>query len=531
MRLKGSRLERRLERDFGRIPDPYYAVGDMEYIRSYFDWRRGAGRDSFLLDEITWNDLDLDRVFRRINPALSTSGEQYLYYMLRSPAIEAEVYAGRQSTIALMEKKPGLRLKLQVILARLGCTRRADLTRAFAPSAGSYFWLIVYLVLLLLVPATLIYTAFAPQLRMLFLMLVFIVNSSVHEFRKREIQRDLDTVNYSVRMVFAMNRIRSLQDPELDVQLQAAYESLDRLRSVVRVGGVSTASDDAFGGLLLMVLLLDLITYELLKHKLGRHHEDIFRIHEHLGKLDAGIAIASYRQSLGHYAIPELDFTPQATPHIEAQQMVHPLLENAVPNDLSTSGPLLITGSNASGKSTYLKTAALCAVLAQSICTCPAASYKASAFRIYSSMALKDNVLAGESYYIVETKSLKRILDNCAALPPIFCVIDEVLRGTNTVERIAASSVVLRELAERGAICLAATHDIELCDLLQDDYALFHFSETVTRNEMHFDYRIRPGRATSRNAINLLRILGFDDGIVDSAHQRADHYIKSGVWK
>ena len=146
-------------------------------------------------------------------------------------------------------------------------------------------------------------------------------------------------------------------------------------------------------------------------------------------------------------------------------------------------------------------------------------------------MALKDNVLAGESYYIVETKSLKRILDNCAALPPIFCVIDEVLRGTNTVERIAASSVVLRELAERGAICLAATHDIELCDLLQDDYALFHFSETVTRNEMHFDYRIRPGRATSRNAINLLRILGFDDGIVDSAHQRADHYIKSGVWK
>lgn len=191
---------------------------------------------------------------------------------------------------------------------------------------------------------------------------------------------------------------------------------------------------------------------------------------------------------------------------------------------------MLITGSNASGKSTYLKTAALTALLAQSICTAPARRYEAGAFRIYSSMALSDDLLAGESYYIVETRSLKRIVDSTGD-GPVLCVIDEVLRGTNTVERIAASCEVLRALAADGALCLAATHDIELCGLLEPAYALYHFEERIEGREMVFDYRLRAGKATSRNAIDLLRLIGFDEAIVDRAHARANAYMETGAWR
>ena len=295
-------------------------------------------------------------------------------------------------------------------------------------------------------------------------------------------------------------------------------------------GGLSAASDGAVGDVLLSATLLDLITYEFLKNKLGRQHKDVFCIHEHLGRVDAATAVASWRASLPAFALPELDFTGTSGAYLEAEALVHPLLTDAVPNDLLADKPILITGSNASGKSTFLKTAALAALLAQSVCTAPAKSYRASAFRLYSSMALRDDLAAGESYYIVETRSLKRILDAARLPGPLLCVVDEVLRGTNTVERIAASCELLGALAATGALCLAATHDIELCSLLSGVYRPVHFEEQVGEKEMLFDYRLREGPATSRNAIALLRLMGFDASLVENAHARADRYLETGLW-
>ena len=212
-------------------------------------------------------------------------------------------------------------------------------------------------------------------------------------------------------------------------------------------------------------------------------------------------------------------------------ELVHPLLTNPVENPWVTDRPVLLTGSNASGKSTYLKAAALAAVMAQGICTCTAYSYEASVFQIYSSMALRDDLQAGESYYIVETRSLKRILDQATGKTPVLCVIDEVLRGTNTVERIAASCEILTAFSDRGVLCVAATHDLDRCGLLEGRYDQYHFQETVTADSVEFDYRLYPGKATSRNAINLLRMLGFPGTIVDQAHKRACGYLETGRWE
>lgn len=434
----GRKLRRRLDAGFGKVPDPLYFQGDMANIRAYYDYRKEQRMDEFLVDDVTWNDLDLDRVFKRINPGLSTSGEQYLYYQLRSPAIDTATYNERKKLIGLMEEFPDLRRKLQVILARLGRTRRADLSRAFDPSEHGTMWLVIYLLLALLVPALIVFAVFHGPYGMLACIGLLSFNALVHEHRKRKCHLDFHAVNYSVSLIFALHKIRKLKQRKLDQNLYSAYDNLDRLHSVIRTGGVSTVSDGSIGDVVNTVLLLDLIAYEFLKNKLGRCHSEVFAVHETLGKIDAAIAVASYRKSLGSFAEPDIDFS-SGKPYYFAVGMTHPLLHHAVPNDLNTDRPILITGSNASGKSTYLKTAALCALLAQSICTTTAVSYRTSAFRIYSSMALSDDLLAGESYYIVETKSLKRILEEIHGSVPLLCTIDEVLRGTNTVERIAAS--------------------------------------------------------------------------------------------
>lgn len=527
------RLKDRLRATFGKVPDPFYFDGDMNAIRAYYDYRRDNDLDEFLVDEITWHDLDLDRIFKRINPKRCTSGEQYLYYMLRSPAVDAAQYAQRKQLIDYAQADPERRLKAEAILARMGCSRRADLCRAFSPARHGIGLLLVYLVFVLLLIGTGVYAAFGSGVERFYpLMGALLLNFYIHEFGKRRSQRDYDTVNYVVNMIFAMRRLRKLRDPALDAQMQPAYESLDRLHAVIRTGGISTGMDS--GGLqdvILTFTLLDLITFEFLKNKLGRCHDDVFTIHEYLGRLDAAISIASYRASVERYQEPILHFGQENRRFVNAEALVHPLLSDPVANDCVAERSILITGSNASGKSTYLKTVVLAALMAQSICTVLAERYEATAFRIYSSMALQDDLLAGESYYIVETKSLKRILDAAGEGFPILCVVDEVLRGTNTVERIAASSEVLQAMADDGLLCLAATHDIELCELLQGSFDLYHFEEQVGENEILFDYVIRAGKATSRNAINLLQLIGFDRSIVERAHQSANRYLETGEWK
>ena len=530
--MRKRKLQRMLRASFGKVPDPYYFDGDMNYIRAYYDFRKENDLDPFLIDEITWHDLDMDRVFKRINPKRCTSGEQYLYYMLRSPALDADSYARRKRLIEYAQTDPERRLKAETILARLGCTRRADLCRAFYPSEHGFGLLLVYLICLVLFIGSVICTIAQIRFGIGAVLFSILLNCFVHEVGKRRSQRDYDTVNYVVSMIFAVRKLRKLHDADLDRHMQTAYESLDRLQAVIRTGGVSRAMDNgSVEDVILTVTLLDLIAYEYLKNKLGRCHDDVFTIHEHLGRLDAAISIASYRASIEHFSEPVLDFDSEHPNYIHGEGLLHPLLPDPVPNDCVTEQPILITGSNASGKSTYLKTVALAAIMAQSICTVLARSYAGKAFRVFSSMALQDDLLAGESYYIVETKSLKRILDAAKENDMILCVVDEVLRGTNTVERIAASSVVLRSIADAGLLCIAATHDIELCDLLRESYDLCHFEEQVGENEMLFDYTIREGKATSRNAINLLQLIGFDQRIVESAHEKANRYLETGTWQ
>lgn len=114
---------------------------------------------------------------------------------------------------------------------------------------------------------------------------------------------------------------------------------------------------------------------------------------------------------------------------------------------------VLLTGSNASGKSTFLKTVAVNGILAQTIHTCLADRYASCFYQMYTSMALRDDLQSQESYYIVEIKSLKRILDHVGEEVPMICFVDEVLRGTNTVERIAASSQILKSMGgSRGLV-------------------------------------------------------------------------------
>lgn len=144
-------------------------------------------------------------------------------------------------------------------------------------------------------------------------------------------------------------------------------------------------------------------------------------------------------------------------------------------------------------------------------------------------MSLRDDVLSGASYFMTEIRSVLRIVNYAGALPCL-ALIDEVLRGTNTGERISAACAVLRRLASMRVHCIAATHDGELPTLLGADYDNYHFAETFENGDMRFDYKLKPGPSESFNAIALIERLGGDEALVGEARALWQHYRQTGKW-
>ena len=528
MPWKKRKLIRKITEAFGKDPEKDYYPGDMEWIRTFFDACRTNNRDPFYLDDTTWNDLNLDEIYKKINVCQCTAGEQYLYYMLRRP-MNQENFEKQKGLLHLVEEHPDLRLKVQLLLNRVG-KGNVDMTTIFYPKDASSFWLIVYLLMGLLF----FISAFAVALfgmKYIFIPIVILAfNSFFHEYRRLRCEHEIRRVNYCVYLALSLHRIQKWKMPELDQYFSDAYLHLDYMKPILRSGPVMSAlNSDPFQAAMMNFFFTDLIAFEILKKRIAKYHEHSLAVHEAVGQIDASIAIASYRASLNTWCEPVIDFDSDH-PNISAKGIRHPLLKDPVPNDLITEKSILITGSNASGKSTYLRSTVICVLMAQAMCTCICEKYKSSPFRIYTSIALTDDLLAGESYYIAEIKSLRRILDEQQKEGFVFCALDEVLRGTNTIERIAASAEILKALHQPRTLCLVATHDAELCALSGDTYQPVHFEETIYDSDICFDYKLKPGPAETRNAIHLLKLMGFDDAIVTSAHRRADNYVETGKW-
>ncbi len=272
-----------------------------------------------------------------------------------------------------------------------------------------------------------------------------------------------------------------------------------------------------------VLFVLDANAFYFAGRELRRRAPQLLRVFETVGEIDAAIAVASFRAGTDAWSRPT--FRPEHAPAV-FDGMRHPLLDEAVPNSVSLSPPhgLLVTGSNMSGKSTFLRTVGVNVLMAQTIDTCLALAYDAPVYCVRSCIGRSDDLIAGKSYYLVEVESVLALVRASDDSRPHLFLFDELFRGTNAVERIAAAEAVLRSLAGAGRphIVLAATHDSELVDLLKDVYAVCHFGDAIGPEGLVFDYRLQPGPATSRNAIALLELNGAPAGLVARALDTAE---------
>ena len=501
----------------------------MKNVSTYF---RNKNEES--IDDITWSDLSMDDVYKKINNTQSTAGKEILYYILRNPIKDIEILNKRDNLIEYFRNNEDIRLELQLDFAKLGDSNDANATLClFIEDDNTKSKLLLYRVLRVLPIISIILTA--SNKSFLFFALLSIGLNIFISYKNKTEKIDTGGFTYLIKSFNVAYKIKDKNIKEIDENIHDIKEDLERVKKIKKKSVTSNPNSmmselNVFSEYYNMIFLSELIAYEKVKETIINNKIYLKNIYEYVGTIDALIGIASFRDSLEYYSKPNLKISNNRESNlIEFKEIYHPLIEDPVTNSLKVKGGVLITGSNASGKSTFIKSIAINQILAQSIFTTCAREYNSSIFNIYTSMALKDDVLNNESYYIVEIKSLKRIIEKSRDIVPCLCFVDEILRGTNTIERIA--SEVLKHLNKSNCICFAATHDIELTYLLEGEFENYHFEEEITDNDIMFDYKLNPGRAKSRNAIKLLSLMGYKDEIVNNANNRAENFVKTGKWE
>ncbi len=240
-----------------------------------------------------------------------------------------------------------------------------------------------------------------------------------------------------------------------------------------------------------------------------------------LGDIEALAALATLRYDNPEWTFPELG---AGEAHLTARALGHPLIPEAsrVENDVTLGPPgtfLLVTGSNMSGKSTLLRAIGLNAVLAQAGAPVCARAMRLTPLRVHTSMRIQDSLEQGVSFFMAELLRLRAVVDAARSglepgVPSLLYLLDEILQGTNTAERQVAARRIIRELLSLPAIGAVTSHDLSLADseALRRASVPVHFTETVLREDgvprMTFDYRLRPGLATSVNALTLMEMIG-----------------------
>lgn len=529
------KIKQRIKQYWGKEVKKNYTEEDWIDISEYFNNIKEHKKDSFFIDEITWNDLSMDKVFEKINNTESTVGEQYLYSLLREIVQNEEKLRARDKLIEYFKEHNEERERIQYLLARLGKVKRTYISDYFLNNYKNNSSNINWYKILGFLPIVSILLIFLNKSVGIGMTIISIlINIMVYYYAKKRISHKLESFSYITSIVKCSDLIYKEKLTVLapySEELKNALNNIKKVKDKFMLLNAAGTDIDIIIEYINAIFLINIANYKSLSKMLIKNSKDFNKIFEIVGIIDSCISIASYRERLDYYVEPKL-FTQSNKKglSISMKDLNHPLIEKSVPNSINISDSILITGSNASGKSTFLKTVAINVVFAQTIYTCLSTEFEIPYINIFTSMALKDDLFNNESYYIAEIKSLKRIINSVNNNIPTICFVDEILRGTNTIERIAASAEVLKYLTLNNCLCIAATHDVELTHILDEYFQNYHFREEIVSNEIFFDYKIYEGRSTTQNAIKLLGILGYDKSMVENATERAAAFLKEGVW-
>lgn len=520
-RMKSIQASRILKEEWGVEKE---RKRDLKEIGELFRYIVKDNADRFYIDDQTWDDLDMDKNYTIIDRTHSTPGEQVLYSILRIPLMNEESFNKRKDIIEFFQNNREVREKIQMELMKVGRQRGSLITSFLWEDIMIRFKYKFVFTILSLFGLLSLFSIYPLGIKALLYCItpVFAINSYIHYKVKKSISGQLHTIQYLHEVIKASRNLGKIKAQTLDEFTSVLSRTAKECKQVFEKTSISFEkgfSDlEAIREYINIFFLIEEKKFFGAIDDIRAHRKDLQEMYLILGEVDALISIASYREGLGSYTIPKLH---KEGAELKGTNMAHPLLKDPVKNSISINKEgIVITGSNMSGKSTFLRTVGVNALFAQTICTCTSDGYEGSYFRILTSISPGDNLIGGKSYYLAEAEALLRIINASGTNTPCLCIIDEIFRGTNPVERAGASVEILDYLVNNNAIVIVATHDLEITEMVKGAYKYYYFSEDISQEGLKFDFIIKEGVSKNRNAVKLMKYLGYPDEIVDKTTER-----------
>ena len=506
-----------IKRDLNRTKNNHR---NFNQIRTIFDL---SEKNEFTIDDQTWNDLMMDEVFNELDRTYSTEGEAALYKMLRNPIVDEEELKERGKLINLFKEDMDLTINLRHILYNMifdSKNRLIEMLNEFLSinKFKYYFYSILGFIPVLIIAAAIIFKE--PQF-----MIVLMVDIFFHMYIHNKEGETISPVGlvYLRDLINSANKLSTIKNEEMKVHTTKIKNLLKSLGIIDRSTYI-LKTINSFGGffeVLAIPFLIEESTYYRISGKLAKEKDKILELYYLVGEIDALISVAIYENNnKDKCSTPK--FIKETS--LKIKDGIHPLLKKPVANSINISKKgIVLTGTNMSGKSTFLRMISTNILLAQTFNLVLAKEYEGCFLNVVSSISPKDDIVNGKSYYMAEAESILRIIKASEGEIPVFCPIDEIFRGTNPLERISSSAEILSYINKRNGICIVATHDRELSDMLKDNYDFYYFSEEVdSENGLKFDYKLKKGISKTRNAIKLLEYVGYPKEIIENSFKRVE---------
>jgi len=509
---------------------PYYTDMNAGLVRLYLDANPQANK----ITSDTANDLDLDNIFAYIDRTNSKPGQQYLYKKLHNPDLDIDLLKQLDKDVTSLGKDRVKQEKIEMELSKLNSNNAYYLPELFVkeqqplftPLQTSYIqisWLVMIGLIVMLCLVT-------SQVYFLALIGLAVVNTILHYKNKGKIAQ----YTHSLPQLLILNKVgRWLIVNIAERGNETVLNSLNKLdklkRSLLFVNFQNSISGDpldifaAIFEFIKTIFLLESLMFITSIRQVNKYRKEIETVYKYVAEIDVLISINSVRIGLPYFAKPEFSANDQELSIIE---LYHPLVDNCVANSIvaNVNKGGLITGSNMSGKTTFIRAVALNTLLAQTIYTCCAKEYRSPLLNIHTSIRVSDDIEEHKSYFQAEALAVLDIVNKCGVNEPFrsLVIIDEIFRGTNTIERIAAAKSVLSYLTANRNFVFVSTHDLELAELLGDEYAIYSFEELVNDKRLVFDYKIKQGLLKNKNGIAILQSLGYPQSVVDDAGKASE---------
>lgn len=472
----------------------------------------------------TIEDIDFYGLFAFIDRTTSKVGQQFLYKKLLEPTSNTTDQS--KGLISLFSTDKQLREEVQLELIKLnnnGVYYISSLLKDKLLEKPKWFNL---LILDITIVAGLMALSFKFPVLVIALIVPVTLNMFLHYWNKNNTFQFLKSFPQLNNLINVSKVLVKKGDQFYDKSIEDGVLNLKSFQQKIALinfdNGTGIQSELSQLGtylteLIKAIFLIEIFTLFRLTKELENKKASLQLLFDYVGGIDSSISVASLRAGNIKTCIPTF---VSCSKEFHAKGIFHPLIEDCVKNDLLINGKsILITGSNMSGKSTFLRTLAINSLLAQTIYTCFADEFTSPILKQFSSIRIDDNLFDGKSYYFQEVNIMGSLLEQVESPHQNLFILDEVFKGTNTIERIASAKAILSYLNRKENIVVVSTHDIELADMLDNEYDLYHFTETVENNELHFDHRIKAGQLRTRNAIKILELSNYPVDVISEARQ------------